>query len=139
GEGDLFQLLAVDGFESPLHGTAAAAPVEVGRHRVLGKRPDDEAFQAPLIEPVAASLEQVLAVTEALVDGSYIELVNFALVGPARAAEAERRVTDDGAALLEHDQAVAAADDARPPIRAAPADHVLKMIVGENAAIGVQP
>ncbi len=48
-------------------------------------------------------------------------------------------VADDGAAFFEHDKAVAAANDARPPIGAAAANHVLEMIVRKNAAIGLQP
>ncbi len=54
------------------------------------KRPDDQAFQAALIETVTARLEQVLAEAEALIHRRNVKLVDLALMRSARAGEAER-------------------------------------------------
>ena len=65
----------------------------------------------------------MLAEAESLMGRRDVKLVDLALVGTARAGKAECRVADERAALLEYDEAVAGADDARPPLGAATASH----------------
>src|SRR5688572_4109362 len=95
-ESDFLELAAADGLDALLHGAATAAPVKVGRHGVVGQSPDDQTFETALIETVTASFEQVFAEAEALMDGRYVEFVDLALIGAARARETECRIADDG-------------------------------------------
>ncbi len=85
GEGDLLERLAAEGSEGLLHRAAAAQPVQVGGDGVLRLRPDDQALEAALDQPVTAALQQLLAHAEPLEHRRDVELVDLALIGSARA------------------------------------------------------
>src|SRR3974390_2962518 len=84
--------------------------------------------------------KQAAAEAQALIFGTQIELVNFAVIEQAaRAVAPVIGVTGDVFSELQDGDAAAFADGTIPPIRSAPVDQLVELVTGDDALIGRAP
>src|SRR5262249_47191737 len=119
GEGNLFEALAADLCKGAGDRPSAAAPVEIAGRPVVEQRPHDQAAELAHVERVPAALKQVLAQTQALIEGIKVELVNLALEGATLTRIADGGVARHGTRHLQHQRAVTRFQGIAPPLRRA--------------------
>src|ERR1700687_288033 len=136
GERHLVERLVAESLGGARNRAAAERAIELDGRIVVGQRPNHQAAQAALGEIAPGRGEQPAAEAQALEFRPQIEFIDLAVVGEAaRAVAAVIGVAGD--ALGEHQQrdAAALADGGLPPGRAAPADQLLELRTGDDAAI----
>src|SRR5215831_9355876 len=102
GEGNLFEALAADLCKGTGDRPSAAAPVEIAGRPVVEQGPHDQTTELAHVERVPAALKQVLAQTQALIEGIKVELVNLALEGAALTRIADGGIARHGTRHLQH-------------------------------------
>ena len=123
----------------PPRRAATATDIKCVRFFVALKCPYDEAFKIEGVERCTASLKQVSAKAQTLVNGRDIKLVNLTDIAAAATGPATRCVTRDRVTMQDNEEISLRCDRTAPPRRVAAQNFAFEMEGRQNACVCQSP